>query len=36
MMGVLSIFPPKITYNSIWRSWSSYKLLEEEEDDQPW
>jgi hypothetical protein len=31
----LSFFGGKITSNLIWRSRSSYKLLEEEKDDQP-
>jgi hypothetical protein len=36
MIGALSIFPLEITFNSILRSIISYKLLEEEKDDQPW
>ncbi len=36
MMGVSLFSHQKITSNSTWRSWSSYKLLEEEKDDQPW
>jgi len=35
MIRALSLFPPEITSNSILRSYSSYKLLEEEKDDQP-
>jgi hypothetical protein len=33
MIGALSLFRPEITSNSIWRSISSYKFLEEEKDD---
>jgi hypothetical protein len=35
MIGAFSLFPQEITSNSIGRSTSSYKLLEEEKDDQP-
>jgi len=36
MIGVSSLFPREIISNSILRSFSSYKLLEEEKDAQPW